>query len=78
MMVNDYSLEGARQLLPEMNNLSKLKKEKALFYLGIMTYISLMTKAQDALPEQQIIINELMLDEIDTEGLILMHELKQS
>ena len=77
-MVNDYSLEGARQLLPEMNNLSKLKKEKALFYLGIMTYISLMTKAQDALPEQQIIINELMLDEIDTEGLILMHELKQS
>ena len=77
-MVNDYSLEGARQLLPEMNNLSKLKKEKALFYLGIMTYINLMTKAQDALPEQQIIINELLLDEIDTEGLILMHELKQS
>ncbi len=76
LMVQKYSLETARAKLPELEELSKKKREKALFYLGIMTYINLMTEAQNMTEEHQVVVNELMLDEIDTEGLILLHELK--
>jgi hypothetical protein len=75
-MVQKYSLEAARAKLPNLDDLSKEKREKAMFYLGMMSYINLMTEAQSQSEEQQVIINELMLDEIDTEGLILLHELK--
>ena len=76
LIVEKYSLEAARALLPEMDVLSETKKEKALFYLGIMTYINLMTTAQEEMADIQVIVNELMLDEIDTESLMLLYELK--
>lgn len=75
MLVEQYSLEAARAKLPTMEKLDEEKQKKAMFYLGIMSYIALMTEAQSELEERQIIINELLLDEIDTEGLILYHEM---
>lgn len=76
LMVQKYSLEAARQSMPEMNDLSKEERERTLFYLGIASYINLMTQAQDEGEEKQVIINELLLDEIDTELLIQHQKLK--
>jgi len=78
MLVQKYSLETCREQLPDMVKFSQAKKEKAMFYLGIMSYINLMTQAQKETDERQVIINELLLDEIDTEGLILHQELKNA
>ena len=77
-MVQKYSLEEARQSMPAMEDLSPEDRERTLFYLGMATYIAKMTEAQNEVPEKQVIINELLLDEIDTELLIQHQKLKQA
>ena len=76
-MLNTYNLENKRKELPQLQALSEEEKIKGMFYLGIITFMEMMTKASQEPEVSQAMIMDILHDEVDTEATILLSKFRK-
>ncbi len=77
MLIDEYCLETERLKLSELEDLTKAKREKLLFYLGMAAMMDLLTRASGEMKAREELIVEYIHDEVQTELEIGLTYLKE-